>query len=428
MTVEPAGDALGPLDGAGDAERPAAVWWFDATGLEVRWRVGAGEAPSAAASWALVWDLDADASTAELALAVHADAKVALWRPAGEAGGLHPGAWALAGEVSEATAELELGVSGGEVRLKLPDAQVVGLLGLSSTQRFRAAAVTSEDLTGEAYADVFGCDGACDDPAAVWGESLQRDADGDGLSFTQELRWGTDPDDPDTDAGGRPDGVEDADQDGQVGPWETDPRDPSDDVDSDGDGVPDLLDARVGAADDEDSDADGLPDALEGLVDTDADGEPDFADLDSDADGLLDALEGVADPDEDGIPAFRDLDSDGDGLLDAEEGSGDADGDGTPDFLDVDSDDDGRPDSEELRADSDCDAVPDRLEPDATDGPCGQSAFDTSGFDTARGPQGPFERPETGRCATVPPPGWGAGFFPLLAWIGARRRRSGGPR
>lgn len=179
----------------------------------------------------------------------------------------------------------------------------------------------------------------------------------------------TDPYAPDTDLGGLPDGVEDWNRNGAIGPWETDPNDPSDDVDTDGDGVADVLEllGPDGLVDDEDSDGDGIPDAVERLYDSDQDGVPAFLDDDSDGDGLPDAVEGAADPDQDGIPAFRDQDSDGDGLPDAFEGAEDPDGDGLPNFLDPDSDGDGLRDVYEGIGDIDQDGTPNFLDLDSDD-------------------------------------------------------------
>jgi len=52
----------------------------------------------------------------------------------------------------------------------------------------------------------------------------------------------------------------------------------------------------------------------------------------------------MVDTDADGIPDYLDQDSDGDGLVDSNELTGDTDGDGIADFLDADSDNDGIPD------------------------------------------------------------------------------------
>src|SRR5690606_12782949 len=53
-----------------------------------------------------------------------------------------------------------------------------------------------------------------------------RDADNDGLCDRLERATGTDPYDADTDNDSVPDGEEDLDGDGRVGPGESDPRSP----------------------------------------------------------------------------------------------------------------------------------------------------------------------------------------------------------
>jgi outer membrane protein OmpA-like peptidoglycan-associated protein len=121
-----------------------------------------------------------------------------------------------------------------------------------------------------------------DGPLAVWGptDPVRNDSDGDsvrdgveaGLSAPEtadtvlllfvadtDPSSTTHPDNPDTDGGGVPDGVEDANRNGQLEAGERDPLDPADD-DLDADGL-------VGAADpnpnDADSDDDGLTDGDE---------------------------------------------------------------------------------------------------------------------------------------------------------------------
>jgi cysteine-rich repeat protein len=228
----------------------------------------------------------------------------------------------------------------------------------------------------------------------------------------------TDPLVVDTDAGGIPDGVEDANRNGRVDVGEKDPTNPTDD-DSDGDGVTDADEIAAGTdPNDADSDGDGLTDGEEEALgtdpnnaDSDSDGLTDGEEIalgtdpndrdsdddriedgtevtygtdplnpDTDGDGLNDLLETqigtnplVADGDDDGLNDGQevalgtdpdDADSDNDGLLDGEEAEL-----GT-DPLDDDPDNDGLNDFEEVRTygsdpfdvDSDDDALLDRDE------------------------------------------------------------------
>ena len=191
------------------------------------------------------------------------------------------------------------------------------------------------------------------------------------------------------------------------------------DLDADNDGVIDLVEAGLG-----DSDANGLLDegvdvidVAEDLVDTDADGTPDFLQLKSDGvtfdlvkagiraaldadndgrldsntdvdlDGLMDVVDNaigffgsVEDFDGDGIPNHLDEDDDGDGIPDRDENNQyqfftgeDADGDGIDDGIDalingvvqgLDSNNNGVLDDREL-ADLDSDGIADYLDVDA---------------------------------------------------------------
>ncbi|MEZ5448367.1 MAG: hypothetical protein R3E89_04930 [Thiolinea sp.] len=106
------------------------------------------------------------------------------------------------------------------------------------------------------------------------GSNDPLDSDGDGLTDPLELELGTDPNDPDTDNDGLPDGVEDANGNGVIDVGETNPLD----ADSDDDGLSD------GA---EDANGNGVVDA----------GETDPLNPDSDQDGLQDGTElGVTTP------------------------------------------------------------------------------------------------------------------------------------
>ena len=172
------------------------------------------------------------------------------------------------------------------------------------------------------------------------------DADGDGISNTQDL---------------------DADNDGI-------PNADEGDGDVDGDGIPNVLDL--------DSDGDGLTDIFEaggGELDTDGDGRIDMLEDTSPRNGWHDPLEkaGAAlplpDTDVDGTPDFLDVDDDNDGIPTTDERpndvSIDTDGDTQPDYLDVDDDDDGIRTADELNddgtpRDSDGDGKPDHLDAD----------------------------------------------------------------
>jgi MYXO-CTERM domain-containing protein len=115
-------------------------------------------------------------------------------------------------------------------------------------------------------------------------------------------------------------------------------------IDTDGDGVED--------ADDLDDDDDGIADAIESAekADTDGDGLANSIDRDSDGDGIADVVESGG-KDEDGDGVWDDIvDKNHNGLTDEREGDlrmVDTDADGTPDYLDTDSDDDGIDDSVE---------------------------------------------------------------------------------
>jgi len=173
----------------------------------------------------------------------------------------------------------------------------------------------------------------------------QSDRDGDGIPDETERRYGSDPDDPDTDRDSIRDGNE-------VGGNPAMPRD------TDMDGVIDILDP--------DDDGDTVPTYVErnfgtGDRNTDSDPNPDHLDPDDDNDTIPTELERRFDPSENGpdndaLPSYRDLDSDGDGVTDVIEAGGtgsapaDTDFDRTRDFLDLDSDNDCIPDADPREA------------------------------------------------------------------------------
>ena len=179
----------------------------------------------------------------------------------------------------------------------------------------------------------------------------------------------TDPLNPDSDGGGRLDGEEDSNLNGNPNLWEGDPNNPLDDIDSDLDGIIDILEERCSEGFSDDADGDGLLDIFEGFTDTDNDAVPNFCDPDDDNDQILSIEEGDEDSDLDGIINAYDVDSDNDNLLDSEEGTDDNDCDQQPNYLDsnhhdgpcADSDGDGLTNDEE----EDCNTDP--FNPD-TDG------------------------------------------------------------
>ncbi|MBU1533899.1 MSCRAMM family adhesin SdrC, partial [Myxococcota bacterium] len=127
---------------------------------------------------------------------------------------------------------------------------------------------------------------------------LDLDSDGDRLSDADEIAYGLDPYNPDTDGDTIKDGDEgvgDTDGDGIINAL---------DLDSDGDGFPDSLEAG-------DADLSTIP------VDTDGDGLYDFLDTDSDGDGLPDVQE-INCPNL-GIHSRLHYDTDGDGNSDLAE-------------------------------------------------------------------------------------------------------------
>ena len=204
-------------------------------------------------------------------------------------------------------------------------------------------------------------------------DQIDFDSDGDGIPDALE---GT----TDTDGDGIPD-YHDLDSDNDGIDDDTEASDLT--TDADGDGITDSYD--VGVTGGIDTNNDGIDDAVAaaGVIDSDADGAPDFQDLDSDNDGINDLVEGggidvdndglvdgqvdanndglddnlaitpltLPDTDGDGFTDQIDLDSDGDGVSDAIEGNVDSDNDSISNYLDLDSDNDGLYDLHELGVD-----------------------------------------------------------------------------
>ncbi|MCB9678817.1 MAG: hypothetical protein H6737_27180, partial [Alphaproteobacteria bacterium] len=259
-----------------------------------------------------------------------------------------------------------------------------------------------------------------------------------------------DPDGVDRDGDGRPNRIDDDDDNDGFPTIDEDPNgngdyfdlgvsydDPNDD-DTDGDGILQYLDANDFDGPVADADNDGMSNEVEDLICAALGLDAATCDLiktddDSDGDGIGDAYE-VSDPnnptdsDNDGIADLLDPDDDNDCIPTAEEGVGDEDGDGVPSHLDTDSDDDGISDDEEwfgeptnecppfddtfpAALDDDCDGTADWIDFDNFDGPC---AFDDGG--------GPPPDDKCG-CQTGTS-GAPAGVLAILGLLGLRRRRA----
>jgi hypothetical protein len=237
-------------------------------------------------------------------------------------------------------------------------------------------------------------------PGRLWWarEGTNQDPDGDGLPDFLESLFGSNPNDHDSDDDGKWDGSEDHDGDGAATHIELscglNPNDPSDaSADDDGDGLMNWHElVRVFDPQNPDTDGDGVPDGWEfyhGTLVMNADANQDY-----DEDGLRNITEFLLDLDpftaEQNahdlylayLAQFNDgeADNDFDGLPDvlevmcnlspfvADDGDTDNDNDGLPlrvelllgtDFLDYDSDDDGIPDGAE---DNDNDGMPNAWE------------------------------------------------------------------
>jgi len=412
-------------DLVGTSSAGPVAWAVDQQDVFLRVSVAASPllAPSSWVSpvqWVWLLDTDEDDDEAEAAVVVDANpVPTVRWYDAD-------------GDLDEVELSL-IGIGGtdldGDVRtvgeggqhfvdVRLSRVAADDLFGWDDNDEVRVVAVTASPSFTFGWADVAGCDdlGGCSLAFEdLWSDPLIIDEDRDGVPYTDEVLWGTDPDDDDTDDDGLidpddHDGDPTADVDGDGLPSPLDP-------DSDGDGILDGVEAGIddtpndtdedehGFAPDADpslttspwvadTDGGGLPDGAEDWsgdgaqgpwetdpldptddLDTDGDGIPDVLDVldaageiddeDSDGDGVSDAEEFLVDADGDGTPDFLDDDSDGDGILDLVEGSVDSDADGVPDRLDDDSDGDDIPDSVETDDDLDGDGTPNYLDIDA---------------------------------------------------------------
>lgn len=198
------------------------------------------------------------------------------------------------------------------------------MIGSSASFVIEASARGMNDLTDNFKFKTFDWYGSVKAGANFYfGASDAEDGDSDGLTKSLESKYGTDPDNPDSDGDGLKDGEE-------VRRYRTDPMKP----DTDGDGLSDgdeVLKYRTDA-NQADSDGDGLTDGEEtGKYGTDP------IRLDTDGDTLTDGDEILkhttdplkADTDGDGLSDWDEVrsyksdpnkaDSDGDGLLDGDE-------------------------------------------------------------------------------------------------------------
>ncbi|WP_284668648.1 Ig-like domain-containing protein [Myxococcus sp. SDU36] len=261
--------------------------------------------------------------------------------------------------------------------------------------------------------------GNVDDTPATYTWAVAVDSDDDGLTDAEEIALGTDPNNPDTDGDGLPDGIE-------VNVAGTDPLD--DDTDDDGilDGNEDanhngIVDEGETDPNNGDTDGDLLSDGLElGLTEpqgtgTDmtrfvADADPttvtDPLNPDTDGGSVRDGIEdanrnGRVDPGEtDPLNPADDVDSDGDGIDDATELELGLDPN------DADSDDDGIPDGLDGITDTDGDGLIDALDPDSDndgilDGTEAGITLETAHADTDR--SSPNFRPDADPTTTTDP-------------------------
>ena len=406
--TDPSGDHTGasPVDIVGEEVSPAGYWYADGEALFLRLRIDSDPWTSSAhdylqgGSWAVVFDLDGDATQVEFAAILTGPVpSVFLYEPQDDSEGL-AAPFVVADILTpdlddlyriEESSSLIGGQADWFLDYALPRTDLEAFVGLAADSVFQLAFATGQYSGGTWLdADLAGTDGTFDLAGGLSGE-LTIDADEDGLTDPEETAAGTDPADGDTDD----DGLSDTDE---VLVFGSDPNA----CDGDSDSLPDSL--EVGATspyDDGEDDVCFVADGDAGATTTDplaadtdggtvADGDEDWDgdgaidtweidpndpsdDLDTDGDGIWDALELRCDLDGGEVD---DEDSDADGFSDAEEWLVDTDGDGLADFCDTDSDDDGTPDAEEGDGDTDCDGIPDVLDSDDQDGPCGDADGD----------------------------------------------------
>ncbi len=394
---DPEGDApfggsncVGDLTGAADGTaRPAASWWVDPDTVFFRIRLDRDPFDPAnitVGTWSVLIDIDGtdtnwdyrysfsrtDEAEPDLSAYFFTNGTIETGYPDWQDPWDPPieritseGLWRTV-VITDDTAPFN-GTNDAYFDIQVPRSTFMSFLALEDAENFRLAFATGgADLVYESGLDEDLCGGSFDATlTGVLSERVTLDSDGDGLSSTEEWKYGTDPTLTDTDG----DGVSDADevrtlltnptladtdgdglQDGDEAGVGTDPLVADTDGDhvldgdeveygtspllrdTDGDGLSDedeYLCNDDPASDPDDRDGDGRPDAEEGTGDFDVDGRPSFCDEDDDGDGLDTKDEPACGTDPD-VP-----DTDGDGILDGVEScTDDSDGDGIVDVLD----------------------------------------------------------------------------------------------